>query len=236
MALQAGAAPDSGQPAAVLRAVADVDTTKDVFWKAFLEDTVSDYLDRLREFDDVIDKTADAYGEQASGITDKLTTSVLAAVGAFIGSIIAAAFSKPFNVDLFRAGVWTYAAYLAVFPAGLGLSVQASRYRDLDIRFGRRRSDYESMLGADHVRQRIGTRITDARRRWRRFFTTAAILYAAIVIIALTAGAELPQIIKAPAAATTNHPRPSGNRTSRPLAGHLQAESLPRSPHDPHSR
>jgi hypothetical protein len=209
IALLAGAAPDADQPAAVLRAITDVDTVKVVFWKSFLENAVSDYLDRLRELDDVIDKTADAYGEQASGITNTLTTSVLAAVGVFIGSIIAAAFSKPFNADLFRAGVWAYTAYLAIFPAGLGLSVQASRYRDLHTRFERRRSDYESLLGEDHVSQRIGARITDARGRWKLFFATAAILYAIIVIVALIGGAQLPQIIKAPAVVTANHPSPS---------------------------
>jgi hypothetical protein len=206
IALLAGSAPDAGEPAAVLRAITDIDTVKDVFWKAFLEDAVSDYLDRLRELDEEIDKTADAYGEQASGITDTLTNSVLAAVGVFIGSIIAAAFIKPFNADLFRVGVWAYTVYIAVFPAGLGLSVQASHYRDLHTRFGRRQSDYESLLGADHVRERIGRRITDARRSWKRFFATAVVLYVIVVAVALVGGVEVPQIVKAPTTVTVTHP------------------------------
>jgi hypothetical protein len=229
IAMLAGAAPDTDQAAAVLRAITDVDTTKDLFWKSFLEDAVSDYLDRIREFDDAIDKTADAYGEQASGITDKLTASVLAAVGAFIGSIIAAAFSKPFNANLFRAGVWAYTAYLAIFPAGLGLTAHASRYRDLHTRFERRRSDYESLLGADHVSQRISTRITDARRCWKQFFATAAILYIVIVTLALIGGDEIPQIIKAPAAVTANNPSPNQQPTQQ--ASNRSTSATRSSPH-----
>jgi hypothetical protein len=226
IAMLAGAAPDTGQPASVLRAIIDVDTTKDVFWKSFLEDAVSDYLDRIREFDDMIDTTADVYGEQASGITDKLTSSVLAAVGAFIGSIIAAAFSKPFNADLFRAGVWAYTTYLAVFPASLGLAAHASRYCDLHTRFERRRSDYESLLGADHVSQRIGTRIADARRRWKQFFAIAVILYIAIVALAFIGSIELPQVIKAPTAVISHNPRPSPPATGQAPTGHHKGHAL----------
>jgi hypothetical protein len=228
IALLAGTAPDIDQPTAILRAITDIDATKDMFWKGFLEDTVSNYLDRLRELDDVIDKTADAYGEQTSGITDTITNNVLAAVAAFIGSIIAAAFIKPFNADLFRVGIWAYTAYLVVFPACLGLSAQASRYHDLDSRFARRRSDYESLLGLDHVSQRIGTRITEARHRWQRFFAAAAILYVAIAAAAIVGGVVLPQIIQTPSTVIVNHPQPTQQPTSR---GPVRTRSEPRPAH-----
>jgi hypothetical protein len=214
IAMLAGAAPEADQHASFLRAITDIDATKDVFWKTFLGDAISDYLTQLRELDDMIDTTANAYSEQASGITGKLTGSVLAAVGAFIGSIVAAAFTKPFNADLFRAGIWTYAGYLLIFPAGLGLSVQYSQYCDMRTQFARRRSDYDALLGEDHVSTRIGSRITDAARRWWIFFSATLALYAVIVAAAVVGGAEIPGLVNAPVPVTADHTRQAhGPRT-----------------------
>ena len=176
-----GAVPEPDRLAALFRALIEIDRTKAGFWKGFLEGTVSDYLDRLRELDNVVDATADAYGEHTAAITDKLTTSMLAAVAALIGSFIAAAFSKPFNADLFRVAMWTYAAYLAIFPAGLGLWVQSVQYRDLGQRFRHRQDQFCSLLGATYVQDRIGTRIKDARCRWQRFFKVALVVYTIVV-------------------------------------------------------
>ena len=193
----AGAVPETDRLPALLRALLEIDATKDVFWKAFLEETVSDYLDHLRELDDVVDATADAYGDRTAAIY-KLTASMLAAVAALIGSFIAAAFSKPFNADLFRVGMWTYAAYLAIFPAGLGLSVQLAQYHDLVQRFTHRRTEFDSLLGAAYVQTRIGARINDARRRWQGFFIAALALYILVVAAASVAGAELPGLVSRP--------------------------------------
>jgi hypothetical protein len=193
-----GAVPEADRLDALFRALIEIDATKDVFWKAFLEETVSDYLDHLRELDDVVDATADAYGDRTSAITDKLTTSMLAAVAALIGSFIAAAFSKPFNADLFRIGMWTYAAYLAIFPAGLGLWVQFTQYQDVGKRFAHRRDDFDMLLGAPYVLQRVGARINDARHRCQRFLVAALALYTIVVVAAIVAGAELPNLISKP--------------------------------------
>jgi hypothetical protein len=206
------AVPETDRLAALFRTLIEIDTTKEVFWKAFLEETVSDYLDHLRELDEVVDATANAYGDRTAAITDKLTTSMLAAVAALIGSFIAAAFSKPFNADLFRIGMWTYAVYLAVFPAGLGLWVQRAQYQDLGKRFTQRRNDFNTLLGAPYVQTRIGARISDARRRWERFFIAAAVLYLIVVIAAAVAGAELPGLISK--ATSPTNPTPVHTRSA----------------------
>ncbi len=173
----------------------------------------------MRELDDVVDATADAYGERTASITDKLTTSMLAAVAALIGSFIAAAFSKPFNADLFRIAMWTYAAYLAVFPAGLGLWVQCAQYRDLGQRFTRRRAQFDSLLGADYVQDKIGTRIKDAQSRWKQFFAVALVLYTSVVAGAAIAGAELPRLVSGSSTSTvikSNTPGPTSKATPTP--------------------
>ena len=216
-----GAVPESDRLAALFRALIEIDATKDVFWKAFLEETVSDYLDRLRELDDVVDATADAYGERTAAITDKLTTSMLAAVAALIGSFIAAAFSKPFNADLFRVAMWTYAAYLAVFPAGLGLWVQCAQYRDLGQRFTRRREQFDLLLGADYVQGKIGDRIENAKSRWKQFFTVALVLYIVVVAGAAVGGAELPRLVSGSSSSTvikSNTPSPTSKTTPTPTS------------------
>jgi hypothetical protein len=199
-----GAVPEADRLAAIFRALIEIDATKDVFWKAFLEETVSDYLDHLRELDDVVDSTADAYGERTANITDQLTTSMLAAVAALIGSFIAAAFSKPFNADLFRVGMWTYAVYLAVFPGGLGLFAQHARYYDLGQQFTHRREQFDSLLGSSYVQSRVGARIENSQNRWRRLFTAAAVLYIIVVAGAITGGAELPSIVSAAASSNVS--------------------------------
>jgi hypothetical protein len=187
--------PEDERLSGVLRTLAEVDATKEVFWKAFLDDTVSDYLERLRDLEVEIDSTVDAYATRSTSIIEKLTANMLTAVAALIGSFIAAAFRSPFNADLFSVTMRIYAVYLALFPAILGLSSQVALYRDLDSQFAGRKETFERILGAAHVASRLGDRVERAKKRWKQFFLIAVILYAVVVVGAWIGASELPHLV-----------------------------------------
>ena len=66
-------------------------------WRAFIEDRFTQYLDKERQLEGVVNEVVTAFGDKAAALTKTLSDTLLAAIAALIGSAIAAAFKTPFN-------------------------------------------------------------------------------------------------------------------------------------------
>lgn len=158
-------------------------------WRSFIEGRVAEYLDHVRDLESVTGQTVERLAEDTSSVVKRLTETSLAAVAALIGSFIAATFRDPFQADLFRIGMLSYAGYVLLFPLGIGLSSSVGDARLAFSGFEAQRATLREVLGEDRVRDIVGNRPESARRRFRFWAWMVAALY--VVAISATAIAAL---------------------------------------------
>src|SRR5205807_5415091 len=114
--------PESGRLTAFALAMPAVSAGVQSQWRSYIEGRVNEYLDHVRELETAVGDMVAQLSEQTTSLTKRLTETSLAAVAALIGSFIAATFKEPFQGDLFRIGMLTYAGYVVVFPLFVGVT------------------------------------------------------------------------------------------------------------------
>jgi hypothetical protein len=147
-------------------------------WKAFIEGKVGDYLNSVKQVEDVVSSTVSAFADRTAALATGLAQTMLAAIAVLVGSLIAAAFTTPFNAALFRLGVLTYAAYV---------EARITRFKET--------------LYPDKVASIVGSRVRDAQRSFFRWLAFVAVAYVLVAVAAGFAAAEVPHIaLRVPAA------------------------------------
>jgi hypothetical protein len=164
-------------------------------WRSFLEGRVADELDRMQRFEGIVAEAVDRTAEQTGALTRNLTDAMLAAVGAVIGSMIAATFHGPFDDRLFRVGMVTYAAYLVVFPGLVGLMSNRGRAAEVARTFEVRRRRFASVLLPDEIEALVGSRVTDACRRHHRWLVAVGACYVLAAVAAAVGALVVPGLV-----------------------------------------
>lgn len=177
-------------------------------WRAFVQDKVTQYLDEVEKLEGTVGSAVDSYTSKVTSLVKGVTDTMLAAVAVLVGTFIAAAFADPFNEDLFRIGVITYGAYVALFPALIGLLVDWGNARQVEEAFDSQRRQFNDALYADKVDDIVGERVHTARRRYERWFWVTAAGYVVVILGALVAAAAVPDAVsgesdRAPGSTTT---------------------------------
>jgi len=164
-------------------------------WRTFIEGRIQGYLDEQKELDELVDVTIRSFGEQSGTLTKSLIDTLLAAVAALIGSTVAAAFKDPFNAGLFRLGMLVYAAYVLLFPAVIGLSVQVGRFRAEQRSYESRRQRFANLLGEHQVNTLEGKRISAAKSSFWFWFWVAVGGFVVAIVGSLVAVLTVPGVI-----------------------------------------
>lgn len=175
--------------------VADVLAALDDQWRAFIEDRFSQYLDKERQLESVVNEVVATFGEKTTALTKSLSDTLLAAVAALIGSAIAAAFKTPFNAALFRVGVLTYAGYVLLFPGLYGLGSQVGQFLEIGRAFEHERSRFNTLIGTAKTDLIVDNRVTKAKARYWRWFGFTVAGYAIAIAGAIVAAAIVPAIV-----------------------------------------
>jgi hypothetical protein len=165
-------------------------------WRAFIEGRITEYLGHVKELERAVGETVTRLSDQTSALVKRLTETSLAAVAALIASFIAATFKDPFQADLFRIGMMTYAAYVFVFPLLVGVSSTYGDARLATDAFQRQRNNLASVLGEDRVTQLVGGRTEDARDRFRFWTLVVVVLYFVAGAAAVVAAFVVPKLVK----------------------------------------
>jgi hypothetical protein len=165
-------------------------------WRAFIEGRITEYLGHVKELEKAVGETVTRLSDQTSALVKRLTETSLAAVAALIASFIAATFKDPFQDDLFRIGMMTYAAYVVVFPLLLGVSSTYGDARLATDAFQRQRDNLASVLGDDRVMELVGGRMDDARSRFRFWTGVVVVLYVVAAVAAVVAAVMVPDLVK----------------------------------------
>jgi len=112
---------------------------------------------------------------------------MLAAIGAFLGSFIAALFGDKFNPTIFKLGIAVYAIYVLIFPLSYNMIHQWQYYQALINDFERRRRNFEGQLYPKKVHDIIGTQIEDSQKRFNDWFRWTIYAYLGVIIMAIIA-------------------------------------------------
>jgi hypothetical protein len=170
-------------------------------WKAFIEGKVGDYLNSVQQVEDVVSSTVGAFADRTAALATGLAQTMLAAIAVLVGSLIAAAFSTPFNAALFRLGVLTYAAYVVLFPGVIGLISSSGSLHLAREEFDARITRFKETLYPDKVTSIVGSRVTNAQKSFFRWLAFVAAAYVVVAVAVGFAAAEVPHIaLRAPAA------------------------------------
>lgn len=164
-------------------------------WKAFIEEKIDDYMSQVKDLEDYVTKTAQAFADQVSSIIKNLSDTMLAAIGALLGSFIAALFQSNFNATVFMIGMLIYAVYVLIFPLGYNMLSQRQRYLYLVKDFENHRHRFEGQLYPKKVDEIIGSQIKDSRMLFDSWFNWTICGYLAIIFSALIAAWLIPGII-----------------------------------------
>jgi hypothetical protein len=164
-------------------------------WKELLEERVAAYIGQVQQVESFVSETVSAYAEQVNSMVKSLSDTMLGAVGVVLASFLAALLQTPFNEDVLRAGLLTYAVYVMAFPLLYNMSNQWGRHEALERDFAFRRSRYEQRLLPERVRQIIGEEVTLSRKRFRRWFWLTVGLYLLVVLAAVAVAFLAPELI-----------------------------------------
>ncbi|MFP5327946.1 MAG: hypothetical protein ACLGHT_10760 [Acidimicrobiia bacterium] len=166
------------------------------YWRSFIEDRISEYLDHVRELESVTGDVVGRLSEQTGALVKRLTETSLAAVAALIGSFIAATFKDPFQEELFRIAMLAYAGYVLVFPFGIGIASSVGDARLSFSGYEAQRDTLGGVLGHDRVEEIVGDRPTRARARFRFWAWTVGLLYTTAVVAAVVAAIAVPSVVE----------------------------------------
>jgi hypothetical protein len=165
-------------------------------WQSFIEGRVGVYLDQVAGLEAAVGDAVGALTERTSALTGKVTETALAEVATLVGAFIAAAFQQPFQSRLFTAAMVAYAAYVLVFPFGIGLSSAVGSCRQATKSFGPQQRNVAEVLGADRVNHLIDKRVENAAKRFRFWARLAAVAYVIAAAVSVAAGLVVPGIVR----------------------------------------
>ncbi|MBN1324510.1 MAG: hypothetical protein JW986_11025 [Methanotrichaceae archaeon] len=161
-------------------------------WKSFAEGKMDEYVAGVRDLEEDLLKTTQAFADQISEMIKGLSDTMLAAVGVVLGTFIAALFEKEFNPAIFRAGMWLYALYVLLFPLLFKMADQWQRYSSLKEGFSDRRLRFEGRLSKERVDGIVKGLVDSAQGRFVRWYWVTAAVYVGVIILALAAAALVP--------------------------------------------
>jgi hypothetical protein len=174
-------------------------------WKAFIEGRVEEYVGQILDLEQFISDTVRAFAEQISSMTKSLNETMLAAVGVFIASFIAALFTTTFNPVVFRIGLLVYAGYILIFPMIASLFQQRDQFRIYIDDFELRRKRFEDRLFKNKVDQIIGKQIDKSTIRFRKAVIYTIITYLLVIFLLIAAAMIIPEFIQR----SINEPQPT---------------------------
>jgi hypothetical protein len=164
-------------------------------WKNFIGKEIERYTTEERELENEVGETVEGFDSEVADMIKSLTTAMLGAVGALIGSLIAGAFKEPFNPLIFSTGVYAFLAYLVVFPGVYGMTHHLIRFHTLKRIFARRRDRFERIIDRQRVADIVGKTISNGTCRFYCWFSATLAALLIVAILCFVAVAKVPALV-----------------------------------------
>jgi hypothetical protein len=188
--------PAAGRTERLIEAAGNIFGNLRWHWKAFIEAKLEAYDAEVRRLKDDVSNAVWSFSDQITDMIKGLSETMLAAVGAVLGSIVAALFRDKFNPTVFSIGMIAYAVYVAAFPLGFGMAHQYARYRSLKERFAARKSSYAEVLPADKVDEATARPILRSEQRYRHWFIATVIAYLVVILLSIAVALVAPSLVQ----------------------------------------
>ena len=162
-------------------------------WKIFAEGKIQDYIEQVRTLEEYITKLVQAFADQVSSIISRLTETMFGAVAVFLAS--SALFRTNSNLKIFELGMYTYAAYILIFPLTYSMAYQWLRYQSLCKNFDFRYHQFKEHLHSEKVEKILGLQVEDSKKNFVIWFWLTIAIYILVVILAFWAAINVPGFI-----------------------------------------
>lgn len=162
-------------------------------WKIFAEGKIQDYVEQVRTLEEYITKLVQAFADQVSSIISRLTETMFGAVAVFLAS--SALFRTNSNLKIFELGMYTYAAYILIFPLTYNMAYQWLRYQSLCKNFNFRYNQFKEHLHSEKVEKILGLQVEDSKKNFVIWFWLTIAIYILVVILAFWAATNVPGFI-----------------------------------------
>jgi len=207
-------------------------------WQGFINKTLDEYDKDVRDFEKYVRDSANTFTDQATKMVDSLNAATLAAVGALVGSFIAAMFKDKFDGTVFSLGMIAYAIYLLFFPLSFGLISQHCKYKLMLAQAEAQRVAFARILTFEQIKSIYETPINRGTAFFRRTLCCTGAAYVIVAICAVIAAFMVPKWVAnekgqtvPPLGATSAPPQSIQAPTARPSLPLQQHKPIPpRSP------
>lgn len=152
-------------------------------WKLFIEGRVEHFRAEIRELEDYVSGTVQAFSDRTAEMIKGLSESMLAAVAVVVGSFVAALLQDKADPAVLRFGVALYLGYLLLFPLVFGMAERLSSFLALARQFEARRARFRERLYDELVERLVGAGVRQAKRRFAIAFTFTLVAYIAVAAI-----------------------------------------------------
>lgn len=190
-------------------------------WKAFIEGKVEEYVRQILDLELFVSDTVRTFAEQISVISKNLNETMLAAVGVFIASFVAALFTSDFNPTVFRIGLLVYAGYILVFPMIISMLQHYDQFKIYKEDFELRRKRFEDRLYKDKVEQIVGKQIDKSTARFKRSAIYTVSTYLLVTFMLIAAAIILPEVIQRSIVVPTTTVTPTAIVTSTSIQSQI---------------
>ena len=146
-------------------------------WRSLVENKVITYLTKAKEFEETISKTVSSYVDQVSDIVKGLTETMLTAVAAIVGTMIAALFQDKFNPSVFIIGMVTYAAYLGIIHLFFNLKTKKERFDTINSEYSERRIYFAELLEEAEITRLEKKRIDNGQKAFDKWYGRIRLAY-----------------------------------------------------------
>lgn len=165
-------------------------------WRSFIEGKLNNYLSQVQALEDYVADTIQKFADQITNMNKSLLDTTLAAVGALIGSFIAALLKTTFNSLIFTIGMSAFAVYVFIFPLWYNMSYQWEQYKVVCKNFDERKNRFQERLYINKVNEIVGQQITSSKKRFEKWFYISIGIYLIICVFTLIIAFTLPRIIQ----------------------------------------
>lgn len=165
-------------------------------WRSFIEGKLNNYVLQVQALEDYVASTTQKFSDQITSMNKSLLDTMLAAVGAIIGSFIASLIKNTFNSQIFTTGLMCFAIYVFIFPLLYNMFYQWEQYKVVCENFEIRKKNFQERLYVDKVNEIVDEQITKSKNRFERWYTITCMIYVVIVVIVIIAAYLMPTYIQ----------------------------------------
>jgi hypothetical protein len=156
-------------------------------WKIFKEGEIDKYFDTVKQISEFVVEATHSYGEKIDALIKSLTSAMLGAVVMVAGTFVGALLKDKFNPLFLIIGLIVYSSYLAIFPAGVGLTYAWQQFSVMKKQMNSQFEELKNRIRMvnDMKLDELRSQLSDSEARFKNWFGFALGAYFVIFMLSV---------------------------------------------------